>query len=136
VLSLNLEHDPKGAYQAILGSRFYFLTVKEGVAHCNHPNLKSVEEDKPLVYHICKYLISGALECCPSGFRSTNLVPCGLVPNKNVDETFCVLADGQHMTEYMFPGNDSFNRHVRQRILRVLAGFYLRVPQCVVAHTV
>jgi len=39
-----------GACQAILDGKFYFPTVKQGVAHCNHPNLKSVDEDKTLSY--------------------------------------------------------------------------------------
>ena len=65
-----------GACQAILDGKFYFPTVKEGVAHCSHLNLKSIEEDKSLLYRmICQYLISGALEYCPPGFRPINLVP-------------------------------------------------------------
>jgi len=49
-----------GACQAILDGKFCFPTVKESFAHCSHPNLKSIEEDKALLYRmICKYLISG-----------------------------------------------------------------------------
>jgi len=91
-----------GACQAILDGKFYFHTVKEGVAHCSHPNLKSFEEDKALLYRIiCKYLISGAFQYCPPGFRPTNLVPLGLVPKKDVDEPFRVIADVRQMNEYM-----------------------------------
>jgi len=50
---------------------------------------------------ICKYLISGALEYCPPGFKPTSLVPLGLVPKKDVDEPFRVIADGRQMNEYM-----------------------------------
>jgi len=93
-----------GACQAILDGKCYFPTAKQGVAHCSHPNLKSVDEDKTLLYRmICKYLISGALEYCPPGFKPTNLVPLGLVPKKNVDEPFRVIADGRQMNEYMLP---------------------------------
>ena len=93
-----------GACQAILDGKFYFPMVKESVAHCSHPNLKSIEEDKALLYRmIYKYLISGALEYCPPGFRPTNLVPLVLVPKKDVDEPFRVIADGRQMNEYMLP---------------------------------
>ena len=78
-----------GACQAILDAKFYFSTVKQAVAHCNHPNLKSVDEDKTVLYRmICKYLISGTLEYCPPGFKPTNLVLLGLVPKKDVAEPF------------------------------------------------
>ena len=93
-----------GACQAILDGKFYFPTAKQRVAHCSHPNLKSVDEDKTLLYRmICKYLISGALEYCPPGFKPTNLVPLGLVPKKDVDEPFRIIADGRQMNEYMLP---------------------------------
>ena len=102
--SWNMIKKRDGACQAILDGKFYFPTVKEGVTHCSHPNLKSVDEDKALLYRmICKYLISGALEYCPPGFRPSNLVSLGLVPKKDVDEPFCVIADGRQMNEYMLP---------------------------------
>ena len=51
-----------GACQAILDCKFYFPTAKQGVAHCSHPNLKFVDEDKTLLYRMnFKYLISVAL---------------------------------------------------------------------------
>jgi len=37
------------------------------------------------------------------GFRPTNLVPLGLVPKKDVDDSFRVIADGRQMNEYMLP---------------------------------
>jgi len=93
-----------GACQTILYGKFYFPTAKQGVAHYNHPNLKSVDEDKTLSYRmICKYLISGALEFCPPGFKPTNLAPLGLVPKKDVDKPFRVIADGRQLNEYMLP---------------------------------
>jgi len=102
--SWNMIKKRGGACQAILDGKFYFPTVKEGVVHCSHPNLKSVEEDKALLYRmICKYLISGALEYCPPGFRPTNLVQLGLVPEKDMNEPFRVIADGRQMNEYMLP---------------------------------
>ena len=78
-----------GACQAILDGKFYFPTAKQGVAHCSHPNLKSVDEDKTLLYRmIGKYLITGTLEYGPPGFKPSNLVLLGLVPKKDVDEPF------------------------------------------------
>ena len=78
-----------GDCQAILDDKFYFPTIKQGVAHCNHPNLKSVDEDKTLLYRmICKYLMTGTLEYGPPGFKPTNIVPLRLVPKKDVDDPF------------------------------------------------
>jgi len=78
-----------GACQAILDVKFYFPTVKQRVAHCNHPNLKSVDEDKTLLNRmISKYLMTGTLEYGPPGFKPTNLVLLGLVPKMDVDEPF------------------------------------------------
>jgi len=52
---------------------------------------------------ICKYLISGVLEYYPPGFKPIKIVPLGLVPKKDVDKPFRVIADGRQMNEYMLP---------------------------------
>jgi len=72
--------------RAILDGRFYFPAKPGGITPVMRPNLRSVEEDKPLLFKmIAKYLISGALEWCPPGAEPQNLIPLGLVP-KNDDE--------------------------------------------------
>ena len=68
------------------------------------PNLKSVAEDKPLLYKmIAKYLISGALEWCPPGSEPMNLIPLGLVPKNDPEELWRVIADGRCMNGDLLP---------------------------------
>ena len=53
----------------------------------NHPNLKSVDEDKTLLYRmICKYLMTETLEYGPPGFKPTNLVLLGWYQKKKKKE--------------------------------------------------
>jgi len=90
--------------QSILDGQSHFPTVPGGVQHAQSDNLGSIKEDMTLLFRmICKYLISGALEWCMPGHEPTNLVPLGLVPKKDPDELFRVIADGRAVNEYLLP---------------------------------
>jgi hypothetical protein len=90
--------------RAILDGRFYFPAKPGGITPVMRPNLRSVEEDKPLLFKmIAKYLISGALEWCPPGAEPQNLIPLGLVPKNDDEEPWWVIADGRQMNEELLP---------------------------------
>ena len=90
--------------RAILDGKFYFPARPGGVNPVMRPNLRSVEEDKPLLYKmVAKYLITGALEWCPPGTEPQNLIPLGLVPKNDEEEPWRVIADGRQMNDDLLP---------------------------------
>lgn len=90
--------------QMILDGKFHFPTVPGGIKHCARSNLGSVDLDKPRLHKlVAKYLIAGSLEFCPPGHRPDNYIPLGLVPKKDEEEPWRVIADGRGMNADLLP---------------------------------